>query len=342
MHSRSKRWHMLDYLITWQCNVFKVHLTAVMTGTNCWSDHRLVYCSVVLNLCPPKRRHAPARPKKLNVDMLKHDDVKLQLQDKLDDILAHKVDQQDAILSVAEDWKHITDSTNNAAADVLGYQAKSLPKDITRTGSTKMIEARVLLDTMYALHLTWIKDKNSTVKKVACTTARQSAQVKLRSMKENWWMHTSQKLQDEADQYDMKRFYDGLKTAYGPQSSGSAPARSQDGSTYLSNRGEILKCWAEHSESILNQSAVFDDSVLDEIPQWNEVTYLDQPPTEDEVLCAIRIPSFGKSLRLDSIPPEICKEGGNQLVQRLSSSRSSSCSSRFGRLRPYLRISRTS
>jgi len=52
------------------------------------------------------------------------------------------------------------------------------------------------------------------------------------------------RLQGAADKHDMNMFYDDLMTAYEPRSSGSAPARSKDGSTVLSDRGEILKRWA--------------------------------------------------------------------------------------------------
>jgi len=86
----------------------------------------------------------------------------------------------------------------------------------------------------------------------------------------------------------------------------------------LSDRGQILYRWAEHFEFVLNQLVAFDDSVLDEIPQWNNVTHLDQPPTEDEVLRAIRMLSSSKSPGAHSIPPEICKGSGNQLVRRPS------------------------
>jgi len=135
----------------------------------------------------PKRRPAPARPRKLNVDMLKRDEVKSQLQVKLDDILA--CDQQDAMPSVEEDWKHIKDATYKVAADILGYQVKRHHQDWFDGNDT---EARALLDSMYAQHLTWINDKNSKAKKTAYAKARQPAQVKLRSMKENWWIHKSQ------------------------------------------------------------------------------------------------------------------------------------------------------
>jgi len=50
-------------------------------------------------------------------------------------------------------------------------------------------------------------------------------------------------------------------------------------------------------------------------------TYLDRPPTEDEVLRAVIILFTGKSPGADSNPPGLNKEGGNQLyVRRLSRS----------------------
>ena len=93
----------------------------------------------------------------------------------------------------------------------------------------------------------------------------------------------------------MKRFYDGLKTVYGPRGSGSAPVWSKDGHTLIADQELIIKRWAEHFESVLNQPAVFDDMVLNEIPQWTEANYLDESPAEDEVHRAIKQLSSGKS-----------------------------------------------
>ena len=47
---------------------------------------------------------------------------------------------------------------------------------------------QLLLDSMREAHLGWIRDKSLTAKKLAYTSLRQSVQVKLRSLKENWWM----------------------------------------------------------------------------------------------------------------------------------------------------------
>jgi len=96
-----------------------------------------------------------------------------------------------------------------------------------------------------------------------CTVHRSMCHQRL--MKKNWWMHKSQELQEVTDQRDMKRFFDGLKTVYGPRNSGSDPVSTKGSSTLLSDRGQILKPWAEHFETMLNQPAVFDNSALDEI-----------------------------------------------------------------------------
>ena len=117
----------------------------------------------------------------------------------------------------------------------------------------------------------------------------------------------------------MKQFYDGLKKVFGPHDSGSTPVRSKDGTAMITDAEQILNRWTEHFEAVLNQPAVFDDTVLNEVPQWAEATSLDRPPTKEEVLCAIKCISSGKSPGADSIPPEIYKEGGEQLVQRLTS-----------------------
>jgi Reverse transcriptase (RNA-dependent DNA polymerase) len=99
---------------------------------------------------------------------------------------------------------------------------------------------------------------------------------------------------------------------------GSIPVRSKDGFTLITGHKHILKCWAEHFESVLNQPAVFDDTSLSEIPQWAKADHLDRPPMQDKVLRAIKQISSGKSPGVDSIPPKIYSEGGKKLVRRLT------------------------
>jgi exonuclease III len=224
MHPRSKHWHMLDYVITRQRDARDVHLTRVMRGTDCWSDHRLVRCTVAMNVCPPKHRHARACRPKLNIRLLKVQDVNYQLQSKLDAALASDPAYLDNVVSVEEEWADIRDTTYQTAAEVLGFKAGRRHQDWF---DDQDAEAKALLDMVHNTHLAWMNDKCNMSKKSSYTQARQASQVKLRTMKEKGWACKSKELQDAADQHDLKRFYDGLKAVYGPHKSGSAPVRSE-------------------------------------------------------------------------------------------------------------------
>ena len=155
-----------------------------------------------------------------------------------------------------EDWEDLKDATYKQAAEVLVFKAGRHQDWFDEQDS----EARTPLDVMHATRLAWINDKSSSTKKSAYTKARQAAQSRLRAMKENWWASKALELQAAADQHNMKRFYDGLRTLYGSRDSGSTPVRFKDGSTLISDREKILHRWAEHFETVLNQPSIFDDS----------------------------------------------------------------------------------
>ncbi|XP_032232303.1 craniofacial development protein 2-like [Nematostella vectensis] len=59
MHPRSKQWHLIDFVIVRQRDIQDVHVTRAMRGAECWTDHRLVRCTLKLHIAP---RH-PKRPK---------------------------------------------------------------------------------------------------------------------------------------------------------------------------------------------------------------------------------------------------------------------------------------
>ena len=46
MHSRSKHWHLLDYVLVKAVDLQDVQITRVMRGAECWTDHRLVRTSL--------------------------------------------------------------------------------------------------------------------------------------------------------------------------------------------------------------------------------------------------------------------------------------------------------
>ena len=71
-------------------------------------------------------------------------------------------------------------------------------------------------------------------------------------MQDAWLSDKADEIQSYADRHDTKKFYDALKAVYGPQSSGSSPLLSSDGTTILTDKKLILERWAEHFNSVLN------------------------------------------------------------------------------------------
>ena len=137
-------------------------------------------------------------------------------------------------------------------------------------------------------------------------------------MQDNWLSRKADEIQSYADQNDSKNFYSTLKAIYGPASSGSPPLLSADGSTMVTNREKILERWAEHFSGILNCPSAINDEAIGRLPQVPVNTALDEPPTEAEVIKAIRGLSNGKASGADAIPAELYAAGGPPLTKHLA------------------------
>ena len=90
-----------------------------------------------------------------------------------------------------------------------------------------------------------------------------------------------------ADRKDMKKFFDARKTVYGPQSSGTPPLLSADGSSLLTDKVAILKRWAEHFDGVLNRPSSINDEAINRLPQVECNPQLDELPTISETVKGI-------------------------------------------------------
>ena len=78
----------------------------------------------------------------------------------------------------------------------------------------------------------------------------------------------------------------------------------------------LLHRWAENCSAVINRPADMSNAVvLDSLPQAN--TELGRPPSEEEVK-EIKQFSDGKAPDADSIPGEVYKHGGGDLLQRIT------------------------
>ena len=137
-------------------------------------------------------------------------------------------------------------------------------------------------------------------------------------MQDSWLSKKADEIQSFADRKDMKKFFDALKTIYGPQSSATTPLLSADGTSLLTDTEAFLKRWAEHFDGVLNRPSSINDEAINRLPQVEFNPLLDEPPTVSETVKAIKLLSSGKAPGSDAIPAEIYKAGGPQVAEKLT------------------------
>ena len=93
----------------------------------------------------------------------------------------------------------------------------------------------------------------------------------------------------------MKKFFDALKTVYGPQSLATTSLLSADGTSLLTDKEAMLKRWAEHFDGVLNRPSSINDEAINRLPQVECNPLLDELPTVSETVKAIQLLSSGKA-----------------------------------------------
>ena len=137
-------------------------------------------------------------------------------------------------------------------------------------------------------------------------------------MQDSWMRKKANEIQSFADRKDMKKFFDALKTVYGPQSSGTTSLLSADETSLLTDKEAILKRWAEKFDGVLNRPSSINDEAINRLPQVECNPLLDKLPTVSETVKAIKLLSSGKAPGSDAIPAEIYKAGGPPAAEKLT------------------------
>ena len=309
MHPGSKRWHLIDYVITRQRDVKDVNHTRAMCGSRTWSDHRLVKCKLNLHAKVPRHTRRQKSSKKLDTDKLKSAECQETLATSLSQAFAAAPSNGTC---AAETWNSFKTTTFKVAEDVLGTPVRK-HRDWFNENDLLI---KPLLTKLHDLHLQYIEDKENEELKMEYHTCKQEADRSLRAMKDTWWKARAKDLQEAADRHDYKSFYQGVKAVYGPSYKTSPGIKSKDG-VLLTEPAQVLDRWSEHFKGVLNQDSEFDVSVLDEIPQYDIEQSLSSMPTLEEVSLSIKQLTAGKAAGADGIPPDVFKCGGEAIAQEL-------------------------
>ena len=309
MHPRSKKWHLIDYVITRKRDAKDFCSTRAFHSTCYLSDHALLRSKVSFKPGRKKQIVSSTIPKRINISSLKSINKRKELSDKLESTL----DSVSITDDIETSWKALKEATYTTSLEVLGLPVRKHQDWFDDNNS----DIQILIDKMHNSHKAWINDKNSSVKKRSYLECKRHVQTSLRKMKESWWAAKAAELQESANKKDSKSFYEGLKKVFGPRQKGASPVLSSDGETLFTDKAEILSRWKEHFENVLNTESVIDDDVISSIEQRPEIPQLSYEPSLKELQHAIKQMSSDKAPGKDGIPSEIFKYGGKKLVHKL-------------------------
>ena len=76
-------------------------------------------------------------------------------------------------------------------------------------------------------------------------------------MKNKWWQHKAAELEQYSDKHNFKRFFDGLKTVYGPSCNAMTPVSSSEGAL-LTGKSDIVQRWCKIFNQLLNRPSQID------------------------------------------------------------------------------------
>ena len=307
-HPRSKDYHLLDYVIVRRRDKDDVNLTRSFRAAECWSDHSLIRSKITLKITPQVKHNHKAMPKKLDVSKLKSSETRSALSSACDEKLSSLVSTD----NIEYSWEQFRDVLYESSTEILGFPKRRHQDWFDE--NDQVIQSSI--QHMYNLHKDWMSDKNSVPKKRLYTTHKNSVQAQLRNLKQAWWDNKARALQAAADTHDMKSFYQNLKGVFGPKTDGCTPILSSDGSL-LTDRGDIIKRWAEHFQNVLNRESHVDNDVIDSIPQRPILDHLAADPSIAEVNSAIKQLTKGVPGE-DGIPAEVYKCGSTLLVRKLT------------------------
>ncbi|VDL94808.1 unnamed protein product [Schistocephalus solidus] len=103
-------------------------------------------------------------------------------------------------------------------------------------------------------------------------------------MQDAWMVRKAEKILEYEDRNERKIFFKSIKAIYGPCIQRTAPLLSSNGTTLLTEKSKILKCWAEHFRSVHNRSSAISNAASDRLPQVDTNNDLDLPPSLPETI----------------------------------------------------------
>ena len=296
-HPRSKQGHLIDFIITRKRDLADASSVRVMRSAECDTDHRLVRGKFKLRIRKKVRMAGVQIPKRIDVEKLKHPLFLEAVNDKLDSLVFDG------------SWLNYKDQIYSVGTELLGFKKRKNQDwfDENDQEISKLLqEKRRLYENVLGRHQQEVSQK--AYKKIKATLQRE-----LRQMKNKWWTNLASEIQLASDRKDAKTMYALLHQVFGPTSSSVVPLKAKDNTTLIKDPSKILDRWQEHFQDLFYNPSVVDESVIDNLPQFEIKHRMDRIPTLEEVDIAVKQLSSGKAPV--HLPVELIKTGSETVRQ---------------------------
>ena len=308
-HPRSKRSHLLDYIIVRCKDLQEVKNTRAMRGPDCHTDHYLVCSSFGFNVKPKYHKQKTLRKRKLNIKYLDKEEYRKKLAEATTAALRTCSDEAE---SPNELWREIRDATFEAAVEVLGYTKR--PNADWFNENDQEIRKNIA-ERNQALQAKLSNPTASNQEKLK--KARSKLQRNLREMENDWWLQKADEMQKMADVNNSAGFFGSLKEVYGPRAQMSNTLLSADKCSTITEPEQLTQRWREYFDGLLNMESTTEEDALNHMTALPSQQDMNKEPTIGEVTEAINSTKMNKSPGIDGIPAEIYKYGGELLTTKL-------------------------
>lgn len=254
-------------------------------GADLYTDHIMIVATIQLKIMAVRRNVTLLQRTNINTDRLKRPEIREAFSHKLNDLIVDNTWQE----------AHLT-----AAMEVLGEKDKRPGRPWISEDTWRLIGERKALKALLnraenATHRHQYNLKEKEVKKSA------------RKDRRTYISLFAKEAEDAASKYDMRTLYRKTKAMAKGSTNSNQPIRDKRGNV-LSTVDQQLNRWREHYEELLNYDRPNEQPNQVPVDANNDERRIgSNPPTEREIIAALKKLKSNKAAGADGIPAELLK-----------------------------------
>ena len=182
MHSRSKHWHLIDYIIVRRRDLNEAKIARAMRGAECSTDHRIIRSILRLTAKPPARWQKPRH--KFNVHAAHNLNIINELRNAIDQTLSHisTTTALNCTSNLTMEWQALSSALLIASQSTLGNMERR-HQDWFDDNATDICS---LIHEKNAAHDALLRNPTSRTLRERFSSKRATMQRKLGWMENNW------------------------------------------------------------------------------------------------------------------------------------------------------------